>query len=292
MSAYQPELSQYTSTAVDRRDDDGVIVETRENLSRMRAHEAHKNFMCGSPAYSELERAYGQYLFVPFAIPRIQAHDQERFVAWYYAHARHASKQIEDFSSGTFRATNKTYQTVDSTSPGWTPVWSLNSVPEVYTEFPELFEQIHDLMPWVGDKAFRWNMWSSANNVPAHRDHTSCVDAPLAMRIKLFDSNLGETLSLLTDPMLPHENRYQAIPDLRRESTNSFTWNNLRTKHRSVFMKSDTSRKILFIWRDVLRTDLQVQQYADLMDRSIAQYNNTPLIWRDTHGPEDYINVE
>lgn len=290
-TTYQPKLSGYTATTVDRQSEDGVIVETRENLTEMRRFESQSNFMKGNDAYTEFERAYGKYLFIPFDIPRIEAKDPEHFKTWYYENAQHAGKQIEDFSSGTFQATNKTYQTVDSVSPGWTPVWTLNSSETIYSLFPEIFEQIHEYMPWVGGKDFRWNMWSSSAKVPAHRDHTSCIDAPLAMRIKLYDANPGETLSLLTDPMVEHTEKYIPLPNLKYETTNTFTWNNLRTKHKSVFL-GPKHRKILFIWRDALRTEKQVQQFADLMDRSIARFGNTPLTWVDKYRAEDYIEVK
>jgi hypothetical protein len=267
-----------------------TIAETKENLSAIRTYEAQSNFMKGNTVYTELEKTYGKYLYLPFDIPVIVPHDIEKFKSWFYAHGKNAGKQIEDFSSGTFEATPKTYVSIDSVSPGWTPVWSLNASPDVYTEFPELFEQIHDYMPWVGNKDFRWNMWSSSNKVPAHRDHTSCVDAPLAMRIKLYDNNPSETLSLLVDPIKEHNNQYKYLPKL--SDTNSFTWNNLRTKHKSIFL-GRPYRKILFIWRDTLRTDLQVNQFVDLLDRSISKYeSNKDLVWVDDNLESDYLPSE
>ncbi len=267
-----------------------TIAETKENLASIRTYESKSNYMQGKTVYTELEQTYGKYLYLPFDLPVIELHDIEKFKTWFYATGKHAGKQIEDFSSGTFNATNKTYVSVDSVSPGWTPVWSLNPSADVYTEFPELFEQIHDYMPWVGDKDFRWNMWSSANRVPAHRDHTSCVDAPLAMRIKLYDSNPSETLSLLVDPIKEHNNSYRYLPKLT--DTNSFTWNNLRTKHKSIFL-GGKFRKILFIWRDTLRTDKQVNQFVDLMDRSLAKYeSNKELVWVDDNQASDYLPSE
>lgn len=267
-----------------------VLAETKENLASIREFEGQSNFMKGNTVYSELEKAYGKYLYIPFDIPVIKLNDMEKFKYWFYLHGRNAGKQVEDFSSGTFKATDKTYVSIDSVSPGWEPVWSLNSRPDVYTEFPELFEQIHDYMPWVGERDFRWNMWSSANKVPAHRDHTSCVDAPLAMRIKIFDSNPSETLSLLVDPIKEHKNSYRYLPKLT--DTNSFTWNNLRTKHKSIFL-GGPCRKILFIWRDRLKTDQQVNQFVDLVDRSIAKYgDNKDLVWVDENRASDYLPEE
>ena len=279
-----------TADGVDRAESNGKILESKENLTKMRKFESKFNFMNGNDAYTDLEKTYGKYLFVPFDIPKILPYDLEKFKSWYYSNALHASKQVEDFSSGTLGATDKTYQTVDSTSPKWTPVWSLNSQETIYTLFPELFEQIHDHMPWVGENDFRWNMWSSANKVPAHRDHSSCVDAPLAMRIKLFDSNPFETLRLKIDPIKQNDNAYHTIPDLRNLDTNSFGWNNLRTKHSSSFY-GNNYRKILFIWRDVLKTEKQVQQFSDMLERSISKFNDSKYLLIDEYSVDDYINI-
>jgi hypothetical protein len=114
------------------------------------------------------------------------------------------------------------------------------------------------------------------------------IDMPLAMRIKLFDSNPTETLSLLTDPIKEHNNTYVTLP--RVEDSNSYAWNNLRTKHASTWRPN--ARKILFIWRDKLANAQQVNQYVDLLDRSIAKYQGTENIWIDPNPNTDYINLD
>jgi hypothetical protein len=265
-----------------------VMVESKENLTKLRAYESKTNFLDCNPVYTELEKTYGKYLYIPFAIPTILPADLEKFVTFFYKHAKHAGKQKEDLSSGKFPANSRSYRTIDSHSPEWTPVWTLNTVADIYTEFSELFEQIHDYMPWVGDKDFRWNMWSSAKDVPAHRDHTSMVDLPSSMRIKLYDTNASETLSLLTDPIRAHNNNFVPLPTLT--DTNSFTWNNLRTKHKSF--KQEGGDKILFIWREKLITSQQVNQFVDLLDKSIAKYKDTDLIWIDSNPVTDYLNLD
>ena len=265
-----------------------VITETTDNLTKLREFESHSNFMNGSSVYTELEQAYGKYLFVPYDIPRIKINDYGKFIFYFNNNAKHASKTQGDLSSGTFAATDRTYKTIDSVSPGWIPVWSLNPMEQTYTKFPEIFEQIHDYMPWVGGKDFRWNMWSSAWHVPAHRDHTSMIDAPLSMRVKLVDTNDHETLQLLTDPIREHTNEYVSIPKIKE--TNSFAWNNLRTKHKSTKVKG--MLKVLLIWRDRLVTNQQVNQYVDLLDRSIAKYKDTPHLWIDDNSSSDYLDLD
>jgi hypothetical protein len=282
------EINQATYTAQNvERKESGVIAETKENLTELRNHELSK-LPEVKTLYTELEKTYGKYLFVPYDIPKIQPYDLQKFVVFFFQNGKHAGKQVEDLSSATFNATKSTYLSIDSNVNSWTPVWTRNIVESIYTEFPEIFEQIHDLMPWIGEKNFRWNMWSSANRVPPHRDHTSMIDMPLAMRIKLFDSNISETLSLLTDPIKQHSNGYVPLPKL--EDTNSYAWNNLRTKHASTWRP--TARKILFIWRDKLSTPQQINQYVDLLDRSIAKYQDTDKLWIDSNPATDYINLD
>ena len=47
------------------------------------------------------------------------------------------------------------YKQITSVSEGQNAdVWSSNKVPEIYTEFPKLFEQIHDYMPFIDRKDF------------------------------------------------------------------------------------------------------------------------------------------
>ena len=265
-----------------------IITETKDNLTKLRAYEAKRNFMNGSSVYTEFEKEYGKYLFVPYDIPRIEINDIDKFILYFNKNAKHASKTQSDLCSGTFAATNLTYRSIDSVTPRWTAIWSLNPIEKTYTEFPEIFEQVHDYMPWVGGKDFRWNMWSSARNVPPHRDNTSMIDAPVAMRVKLFDNNDTETLHLVADPIKEHTHTHTNIPKL--PETNSFAWNNLRTKHRSF--KSIDRMKILLIWRDRLLTNQQINQYVDLLDRSIAKYKDTPHLWIDNNSACDYLNLD
>lgn len=268
----------------------GIVLETKENLTYLRRRESTINFMNRNPAYTEIEKTFGKYLFVPYDVPKIELKDIEFFKSWFFANAKYSTKLVEDMSSGLVPYANKAYMTVDSTSPQWdNSVWSRNPIAEIYTLFPEIFEQIHEYMPWVGPDNFRWNIWSSHRNIIPHRDLTSCVDLPFSMRIKLYDGNPDETLQLMTDPIKEHSNEYQPIPKLT--DTNTFGWNNLRTKHRSVF-HGDDFRKILFIWRDPIVTETQLTQLADLLERSINKYTkfeNQVLI--DTNDVTDYINL-
>jgi len=272
---------------------DDTIPETKEVFTHRRLLEVKANFIGTSGVvdkskilYSDFEKTYGKYTFIPFAIPKILPNDIGKFKEFFYSRCKFSDKDVVDFISvKEMRGDVRIYETIDSFSPNWQPVWTKNVHIEVYKEFPEFFEQIHEYMPWVGGKLFHWNMWSSAKNIPSHRDYTSLIDVPHAMRIKIYDENPSETLKLKIDPLRQHDNTFEfiSVP----EDTNSFAWNNLRTKHESIF--TPPHRKILFIWRDVLRDEKQVTQLADLFDRSIAKYKDQVMI--DDNPPTDYLNI-
>jgi len=277
---------------IEREQGTDKIIESKENLTAMRKQEAAFNFMKNNWAYTEIEKAFGQYLFVPFDVPKIEFRDLEFFVSWFYKNAKPTVKQKGDFSSGNKTLNGSPYLTIDAVDDTWHGMFSKNSVPEVYTLFPEFFEQIREYLPWLKTEksAFRWNMWSSSKDIIPHRDFSSCVDIPSALRIKLFDSNQEETLKLLVDPLKEHSNEYMPIPKLI--DTNTFAWNNLRTKHKSVFHGEDF-RKILFINRTAIETELQLQHFADLLERSINKYKNYEnQVWVDTNSVSDYINLD
>ena len=270
-----------------------ALPESKEVFTRRRLIEVKTNFLGRSGTtdkskilYSDFEKTYGKYAFIPFDIPKIIPNDIEKFKDFFYSRCKFADKEVVDFISQQETAINqKVYETIDSFSPGWQPVWTLNVHKEIYTEFPEFFEQIHEYMPWVGHEWFQWNIWSSVKRIPPHRDYTSLMDLPYAMRIKIWDENPSETLQLKIDPIRQHDNTFEFlnIPN----DTNSFGWNNLRTKHKSVF--NPPYRKILFIWRDTLYDEKQVQQISDLFDRSISKYKDFVLI--DDNPVTDYLNI-
>ena len=138
----------------------------------------------------------------------------------------------------------------------------------------ELKDQLMEFFP-LTDTGL-WRMWSSTAKILNHRDDDSLVDCPMAMRVKLYDENLTETLWLRED-----EEPWNIIrlPDLK--DTNSFAWNNVRTYHGSEY--DPQYKKIL--WILTLDNNLNVNKYIDLMDRSIDKYKN--LVIAD-HRPREY----
>ena len=245
----------------------------------MRADECIKYF--GSPEYTEVERTYGKYLFIPYDIPKIVPYDMEKFVDFYFKNAKYSIKLKEDIASGIHDETP--YLSIDSSLSTDTTLWQKNYVPRMYDEFPELFEQIHDYMPFLDD-GFMWKMWSSVKNILFHRDVRTMIDMPMRLRIKIFDDNPVESLNLQVAPIDKPVNGEWSIPV--PDDTNSFSWNNLRTRHGSKFTTGH--RKILFI-AYANYTGKKLYQYTDMLDRSIAKYKDHVLV--DTKNTvSDYIN--
>jgi len=234
--------------------------------------------------YHDLEKSYGKYLFVPFAIAKIIPRDIEKFKDFFFDKCTTVSKIPEKMGNSTLEG-QVSFQSIDSVSPSRnTQMFPKHPVPEIYNNFPEIFEQIHDLMPWVGNEDFRWTMWSSISNIGWHRDSSSMLDIPNSVRILLYDNNTTQSLSLKLSPpeKISGEELKLPIP----EDTNSFAWNNLRTKHQSVF--NEPYRKILFIYRDRLSTKKQINQYVDLLEKSINKYKDQLLIDVE-HSRLDYL---
>lgn len=258
--------------------------ETKENLTRMRSGEAITAF--GSDVYSELEKMYGKYLYVPYDVPKILPYDINKFVDFYFRNAKFSQKLREDIAEGIPPKYDTTpYLSVDGDETNSNSVWSKNRVPEIFTEFPEIFEQINEYMPWVnGPQSLSWTMWSSAKDILPHRDLKSMLDMPIRVRIKLFDSNPVETLSVQLAPVDKPQGEF--IPLSIPSDTNSFAWNNLRTRHRSLFTPS--YKKILMIFFANYK-GVSMNKYVDMLDRSVHKYKDH-LIIDDQTTAKDYIS--
>lgn len=263
-----------------------TLLETKSNLQSLRAYTTERGW--GSELYSDFEKAYGKYLLVPFAIPKIVPNDPNKFVTFFFTQAANAVKIKTDMLStkGVGAGNRSPYMQITSVSDnGHSDVWNENQVPAIYTEFPEIFEQIHEYMPFITRKNFKWFMWSSNWDVPPHRDYGSQLDCPAGIRIMLFDNNPEPTLSMSVDPIDKEYSR--KYPIILPDDTNSFAWNNLRQKHESRYIKGH--RKILFIVSakeiafitSTTEGKRTLNQYIDLLDRSIAKYKDHVVVDTD-----------
>ena len=268
-----------------------TLREDKPTLTQMRRYSS--TFYYNSPLLTDFEKTYGKYLFVPFDIPVIKPNDMEKFVRFYFTNAKMVSKVISDLLSTDFNAGDKSpYLSITSVAEDNSDVWAPNKVPAIYTEFPEIFEQIHEYMPFVTNRDFKWTMWSSNWDVPEHRDYGSMIDAPVGVRIKLFDTNPYETLSLKQDPLDFHkEYDWYSLPI--PPDTNSFAWNNLRQKHKSVFVRGNRKILMIFSAKDLHKmiTGPNLNHYVDLLDRSIAKYKNSTVVDTETKC-SDYLTIQ
>lgn len=232
----------------------------------------------------ELEKAYGKYLFVPFDIPLIKPKDEEAFVSWYKRKSLRSVKNMPNISNPQGIGNNHFFTINGSANAD--EIWSQNVVDDTFILFPELKEQLLEFFPitYLG----RWRMWSSTEKIKIHRDDDSMVDCPMSLRVKLYDSNPAETLwirkenAIETGDAIPSAGPHVFIKT--RPETNSFAWNNLRTFHGSEYA---SFYKIL--WIITCDTNLHINRYVDIMDRSISKYNESLII--DSDPREIYYNV-
>lgn len=234
---------------------------------------------------SELEKAYGKYLFVPFDIPLIKPKDEEAFVSWYKAKSLRSVKKMSNIANPNGIGNNHFFTINGSANED--EVWSQNVVDDTFILFPELKEQLLEFFPitYLG----RWRMWNSTEKIKAHRDDDTMIDCPMALRVKLYDTNPAETLWITKENALGViDTTTVAGPHIHlktRSETNSFAWNNLRTFHGSEYDPS--FYKIL--WIITCDTNLHVNRYVDIMDRSISKYTESLII--DSDPREIYYNV-
>lgn len=263
------------------------LLETKEHLTNLRAAEAKQVF--GKSVYTELEKTYGKYLFVPFDVPKIVPNNLEKFIDFYYANASYAEKirgdLMEEPGPDDKKPANKTpYLTLDGQGETKNSVWSKNPVPAIFDEFPEIFDQLHTYFPFI-NRGFMWTMWSSTKNILTHRDMRSMLDMPIRLRVKLFDSNPVETLKLTLAPINKPDVETYTLPV--PEDTNCFAWNNLRTRHESTYTPG--FRKILLISFSNYKGPA-MNRYVDLLEKSISKYKDNVIVDTKTT-VEDYINL-
>lgn len=208
----------------------------------------------------KLEAKYGKYLYIPLDIPKVQTTSE--FVSWYFDVAKNIDKVYDDVAGGKNEL--PMFLSVD-TRAYERDIWERNVQPNIPERFPELIPAL-DALPFTGRPDFF--LWSSTRRVPAHRDQGPWFDLPCSFRIVLYDENPKQTLELSEDPLANVEPRFYKPRRISVPSeTNTFAWNNLRTKHSSRY---SGLRKILLI---VSQQTFDLDQYEDLMERSIAKYS-------------------
>jgi len=234
---------------------------------------------------SEFELTYGKYLYVPLCIPKIIINDIEKFKSFHnkygYLAKRNQTKSYEELSY--FGQDDYDQKIIEAS---YTKI--------VKQTAPEIFEQVIEYMPFLSTSMTDfsdWTMWSTRNYVPNHRDQTPMVDGPLMIRVMLYDDNPQQTLKMTLDP-IDRTVDYKFYPDIPAD-TNTFTWNNLRLLHDSVYNTGHS--KILWLFNLRLSPyyldSSRLNKYIDLLDRSIAKYKEQTAV--DTLTTfKDYLEIE
>jgi hypothetical protein len=227
------------------------------------------------------EQRWGQLLYTPLAIPKFY---DENFVDWYFENAQPVYKLKQDIATttvghGGFLSVN-VFPNGSPKNPG---IWTSNDKSEEWVyKFSKIHQQIMDTLPIK--KINGLQLWSSMNNVPPHTDHSLFIDCPLSFRIMLYDENPSPTLalqeSLPDDDCKVNGNFFCDFPD----DTHSFVWNNLRTKHGSLYKPG--SRKILAIIQNV---DIDWIKLDQILDRSISAFDNKYQL-KSSRPINDFVN--
>ena len=222
-----------------------------------------------------LENKWGNICLTPLDIPRIQATDHQRFVDWFYKTCKPSVKQNADVA--TTDVGYSKFKSIDLVPPGanvMQSVWSKNPVNNFSTLWPDLWEQMHEYLPFESINGF--TIWNSTEDILPHRDPGAFTDFPVSFRILLDDTNTEP--NLVVGECLPNADPFNVTLTKafnNKLDTNSLVWNNLRTMHWSK--KDSNQNKILLImlpWVNKINLD----KYDKLIDRSLQKYRTESLI--------------
>lgn len=237
-----------------------------------------KELLLKMPDLAKVEHL-GKYCYIPLDIPRIENPD---FANWFFERSKPIVKQFPDIAGESVGGS--LFDAIDVFPGGdnfdYDKIWTINPHNDFLTLFPDIYNKILEYFPF--NYVNRIRFFSSSRDVLFHRDHSKFVDFPGAFRIVMHDENPEPTLNLVDSPFVKSDRKVFNIH--RLESTNSFVWNNLRTKHGSRFTPG--RRKILAIldyW------DFNLDKYIDLMNRSISKYQEYAMT--SNHTITDYLDI-
>lgn len=230
--------------------------------------------------YSELEKSYGQYLYLPLDVPKILPYDLEKFVDYYFSMAknRHGYAYGKSEKQSADRELFPVFLSIDS--PNCPDNDKANIREDFPKLFPEILEQIYEYLPVNRNVSIAYSLWSANRSVLKHRDKLRMLDLPINWRIKIYDTNPKETLYIIPDPPGTYnQKQFLKIP----ETSNTFAWNNLRVLHGSDFIPGH--RKILMI--PMFGLPINENKIVDLLDRSVAKYREFVVV--DTYDVKNYL---
>lgn len=234
----------------------------------------------------DLEKKFGHVCFTPLSIPLIKPREPEKFRNWYFDTSKLSIKQNKDIA--TQYTGGSSFRSIDLLPKGYDAaksIWSKNIVENFNQQWPDLWEQFYEFLPF--EKIEGFSMWSSTKDILPHRDQSLFLDIPLEFRVLLDDPNpepnlfIGECLpNFSTDQHLSH----RALPN--HIDTNSFVWNNLRSRHYSNY--NEDYKKIIMIFHWTCK--INWKKYEVLIEKSLDSYKEYSLLSERTL--QDYIRNE
>lgn len=226
---------------------------------------------------SDIESRWGNYCLVPLDIPNVNV---DGIADWFFDKKTPSVKRQLDVAGGNLGDSN--YNTADITlTPAKPNIWTRHEQHNFLDEFPEFVDQLMDLFPFKKIHMFRF--WESNKRIGLHRDDNDFRDFPNNFRTMVYDENPEPTL--FSEEWLPNatvaSGPRKYIP--RLPETNSWAWNNLRTRHGSNF--NPDYRKVLLI---ISGFEIDGNKYNKIMKNSVDKY--AEYILTSNNATTDYIS--
>jgi hypothetical protein len=235
----------------------------------------------------DFEKKFGQYLFLPLDIPKIEIKDIEFFKHWWNENSEISNRHSHGID-GEFNEGYKTYanfKTVSLAVQEKKIIRNINYKEKIFELFPEIREQIFEFFPI--DKIEFSVIWQSVRHVSPHRDHFGFLDLPLSFRSMLYDENPNSTLyykESLPGKILEYNEPVSFIP--RLNTTNSWAWNNLRVKHGSNY--NPNYKKFILLIEGL--EHINWSRYDRLIEKSIGAFSEHLSV--SNQKIEDFVNLE
>ena len=186
----------------------------------------------------ELEALYGHYNFMVLDLPVFKFDDMDKFHSiWNDLHGL-CSRQRTDIANPYQVDDTPRFRSLDiiENMPDRERIWTRN-YHNLNHEFPIFYQMMNDLLPFSSIDYVR--LWQSIGEVRMHRDDSWWYfNFPTELRIMIYDDNETGTLKIRPE-MVPFDVKPVNLP----ETSNSFSWNNVRCVHGSN--KTEGKEKLL-----------------------------------------------
>jgi hypothetical protein len=180
----------------------------------------------------DLERKHGDIPWIPLAIPKILPNNLDHFIRYFNENAKAGVRKTHSYDEPDNDPNNKSsswnnpyWKTLELYRGPSAEKWFGTNTIENYSVdarniFPELYEQIFDLLPYK--ELFFVRFWSNIRPVGLHRDQDWTYNLPLSCRSIISDSNIDPTFYLSKTKGSLEDRQYVKLP----ADTNTFAFNN------------------------------------------------------------------